>query len=149
MALPGVRDEILDDDHSTGGDELAALHRRYHQTRDPRLRDVLVERHAGLVRGQALRFAHRGEDLDDLMQVGFWGLLLAIERFDFSRYDLLISTSHCVAKAAKPRARLVALAKRKSPVIFGALKGKIWIADDFDAPLPDDIQRAFDGDIEQ
>ncbi len=54
-----------------------------------------------------------------------------------------------IAKAGKPRARLVALAKRKSPVIFGALKGKIWIADDFDAPLPDDIQRAFDGDIEQ
>jgi glycosyltransferase involved in cell wall biosynthesis len=26
----------------------------------------------------------------------------AIERFDFSGYDLLISTSHCVAKAAKP-----------------------------------------------
>ena len=27
----------------------------------------------------------------------------AIERFDFSGYDLLISTSHCVAKAAKPQ----------------------------------------------
>ncbi|MGA7159897.1 MAG: glycosyltransferase [Bacteroidota bacterium] len=27
----------------------------------------------------------------------------AIESFDFSRYDLLISTSHCVAKGAKPR----------------------------------------------
>jgi hypothetical protein len=29
---------------------------------------------------------------------------LAMERFDFSPYDLLISTSHCAAKAAKPRA---------------------------------------------
>ncbi len=28
----------------------------------------------------------------------------AMETFDFSAYDLLISTSHCVAKAAKPRA---------------------------------------------
>src|ERR1019366_9387593 len=28
----------------------------------------------------------------------------ALERFDFSAYDLLISTSHCVAKAARPRA---------------------------------------------
>jgi hypothetical protein len=24
--------------------------------------------------------------------------------------------------------------------------GKVWIADDFDAPLPDDIQRAFEGE---
>jgi prevent-host-death family protein len=53
-----------------------------------------------------------------------------------------------IAKAGKPRARLVALPEKKSPVVFGALKGKIWIADDFDDPLPDDIQRAFDGDTE-
>jgi len=55
MALPGLRDEILDDDDSTGGGELAALHRRYHRIRDPGLRDVLVKRHAGLVRSLALR----------------------------------------------------------------------------------------------
>jgi prevent-host-death family protein len=29
--------------------------------------------------------------------------------------------------------------------IFGCMKGKIWIADDFDAPLPEDIQRYFEG----
>ncbi len=28
---------------------------------------------------------------------------------------------------------------------FGSLKGKMWVADDFDAPLPDDIQRYFEG----
>ena len=28
---------------------------------------------------------------------------------------------------------------------FGSLRGKMWIADDFDAPLPDDIQRYFEG----
>lgn len=28
---------------------------------------------------------------------------------------------------------------------FGALKGKIRIADDFDAPLPDEVLRAFEG----
>lgn len=27
----------------------------------------------------------------------------------------------------------------------GAMKGRIWISDDFDDPLPDDIQAAFDG----
>lgn len=27
----------------------------------------------------------------------------------------------------------------------GSMEGKIWIADDFDGPLPDDIQAAFEG----
>ncbi|RQS29645.1 type II toxin-antitoxin system prevent-host-death family antitoxin [Burkholderia sp. Bp8992] len=28
---------------------------------------------------------------------------------------------------------------------YGALEGEIWIADDFDAPLPDDLLDAFEG----
>ncbi|WP_175909205.1 MULTISPECIES: prevent-host-death protein [Burkholderia] len=28
---------------------------------------------------------------------------------------------------------------------YGLLKGQIWIADDFDAPLPDDLLDAFEG----
>lgn len=41
-----------------------------------------------------------------------------------------------IAKAGKPMARLVplrlSLQKQRKP---GALKGKIWIAEDFDAPM--------------
>lgn len=29
---------------------------------------------------------------------------------------------------------------------LGLLRGKIWMADDFDAPLPEDIQKYFDGE---
>jgi RNA polymerase sigma-B factor len=61
------------------------LHRRYRETRDPRLRDALVDVHQGLVRQLAGRFAHRGEEIDDLMQVAFGGLLQAIDRFDPDR----------------------------------------------------------------
>ena len=45
-----------------------------------------------------------------------------------------------IARAGKPVVRLTRLetAKRK-PIRFGGLKGKIWIADDFDAPLPEDF----------
>lgn len=50
-----------------------------------------------------------------------------------------------IAKAGKPTARLVAIEPVKTQRRFGALKGKIHIADDFDAPLPDDIQAAFEG----
>ncbi len=52
-----------------------------------------------------------------------------------------------IAKAGRPRARLVSLhsagAARREP---GGWKGKVWIAPDFDAPLPPDIARAFGSD---
>ncbi len=33
----------------------------------------------------------------------------------------------------------------KRKLVFGLMKGKIRIADDFDAPLPDDVLAAFEG----
>jgi RNA polymerase sigma-B factor len=54
----------------------------YGRTRDPALRDRLVEANANLVHFIARRFANRGEPLEDIEQVGFLGLIHAIERFD-------------------------------------------------------------------
>ena len=43
-----------------------------------------------------------------------------------------------VARDGKPVAKLVAFpAHKKNRITFGDLKGRIWIADDFDAPLPE------------
>ena len=51
-------------------------------------------------------------------------------------------TEIVIAKAGKPRARLVACAPaHKKPREFGWLKGQIWISDDFDAPLSDEELR--------
>ena len=36
-------------------------------------------------------------------------------------------------------------AKIDRTAFFGSLKDKMWVADDFDAPLPEDIQRSFEG----
>jgi RNA polymerase sigma-B factor len=58
------------------------LYREYRRTRDARLRAEIVEQHVGLVQSLARRYANRGAELDDLVQVAFWGLLQAIERFD-------------------------------------------------------------------
>lgn len=52
---------------------------------DETARDTLVERYLPLVRSLAARYAGRGEPLEDLVQVGSIGLLLAIERFDTER----------------------------------------------------------------
>jgi prevent-host-death family protein len=51
-----------------------------------------------------------------------------------------------IAKAGRPLARLVAAQIRTEPRKPGALKGQVSIADDFDAPLPEDIARAFRGE---
>jgi prevent-host-death family protein len=50
-----------------------------------------------------------------------------------------------IAKAGKPVARLVGMDVDSAPRPRGLLKGKIWIADDFDAPLPEETLRDFEG----
>lgn len=50
-----------------------------------------------------------------------------------------------IAKAGKPAAMLVPVPEKRPIGKPGAMKGKIRIADDFDAPLPDDLQAAFEG----
>jgi prevent-host-death family protein len=50
-----------------------------------------------------------------------------------------------IAKAGKPAAKLVPIKPIKPKRCLGVLKGKIKIANDFDAPLPDDISADFEG----
>ena len=51
-----------------------------------------------------------------------------------------------IAKAGRPAARLVPIAGQgRGGIRFGLMKGGIKIADDFDAPLPDDVLASFEG----
>jgi prevent-host-death family protein len=50
-----------------------------------------------------------------------------------------------IAKAGRPRARLVPMGRRSKPRKPGAWKGRIVIAADFDAPLPKGVIAAFRG----
>ena len=52
-----------------------------------------------------------------------------------------------IARAGKPVARLVPYRAQAEPRRPGGWEGRIWIADDFDAPLPEDLQRLFEGDL--
>ena len=54
-------------------------------------------------------------------------------------------TDVVIARAGKPVARLTSLKEEKRPLVFGLLEGEGWIADDFDAPLPDEILAEFEG----
>jgi prevent-host-death family protein len=51
-----------------------------------------------------------------------------------------------IAKAGKPLVRLVPVSEERLPREPGALRGQIWIADDFDEPLPEEIAAAFRGE---
>jgi RNA polymerase sigma-B factor len=63
-------------------EEVRRLLREFARTRDSTIRDRLVELNSDLVRYIARRFVNRGEPLEDIEQVGFVGLIQAIERFD-------------------------------------------------------------------
>jgi len=49
-----------------------------------------------------------------------------------------------IARAGKPVARLVPVAPEKACRVPGEDEGKGWIAEDFDAPLPPEIQKYFE-----
>lgn len=51
-----------------------------------------------------------------------------------------------IARAGVPVARLVAVESKRGKLRpLGMDEGRIWIADDFDAPLPDDLLKEFYG----
>jgi prevent-host-death family protein len=50
-----------------------------------------------------------------------------------------------IARAGKPVARLVPIEKKRTRRVLGLDAGKeFWIADDFDGPLPPEIQKYFE-----
>jgi prevent-host-death family protein len=51
-----------------------------------------------------------------------------------------------IGKAGRPVARLVAYAPHRSPRKSGALKGKLWMADDFDE-TSEEFLEALDGPV--
>lgn len=61
------------------------LFRLYKQEGDMSARKELIESHVNLVHFLANKFKGRGESLDDLIQVGYVGLIKAVDRFDPSR----------------------------------------------------------------
>jgi RNA polymerase sigma-B factor len=62
-----------------------ALLRRYHEHNDLAAREQLIEQYMSLVRSLARRYSYRGEQLEDLVQIGAIGLIKAIDRFDVNR----------------------------------------------------------------
>ncbi len=50
-----------------------------------------------------------------------------------------------VSRNGKPLVRITRLERTKRRIRFGLLKGKVIVADDFDAPVPDEVLASFEG----
>jgi prevent-host-death family protein len=59
--------------------------------------------------------------------------------------DVAAGAEVIIAKAGKPMARLVPIEIAARSKKLGLLKGKIKVADDFNAPLDDDTRGLFEG----
>src|SRR5262245_19360579 len=65
--------------------QAAALQHAYRSRGDLAARERLIEAYLPLARSLARRFAHRGERVEDLVQVGSIGLIKAVDRFEPGR----------------------------------------------------------------
>jgi len=61
------------------------------QSGDDRARETVVNQNIGLVKNLAMKYASGYYEPEDLMQVGFMGLVKAIDRFD-TGFDVMFST---------------------------------------------------------
>lgn len=61
------------------------------QQGDNSAKAILIEENAGLIWSVVKRFSSRGQELEDIFQIGTIGLLKCIEKFDFT-YDVQFST---------------------------------------------------------
>jgi RNA polymerase sigma-B factor len=59
-----------------------ALFREYHERGSQRARERLIQQYMPLVKSLARRHSNRGEQYEDLVQVGAIGLIKAVDRFD-------------------------------------------------------------------
>ncbi|MBQ8928202.1 MAG: RNA polymerase sporulation sigma factor SigG [Oscillospiraceae bacterium] len=75
-------------------EEKMALLREFKETGSKAVRDKLIAGNLRLVLSVIQRFAGRGEDVDDLFQIGVVGLIKAINNFDLSK-EVRFST-YCV-----------------------------------------------------
>jgi len=80
-----ARKEPVEKKRSSDAADIEALFHRFKETGDPSIREQLILMHDKLVRFLARKFADRGEPLNDLVQVGYIGLINAVDRFDPER----------------------------------------------------------------
>jgi RNA polymerase sigma-B factor len=70
---------------AAGRERARTLLREYHRRGDLQARERLIQEYMPLVKSLARRHSSRGEQYEDLVQVGCIGLIKAVDRFDLER----------------------------------------------------------------
>jgi RNA polymerase sigma-B factor len=119
--------------------QAAALQRAYRHDGDLDARAQLIEAYLPLVRALASRFAHRGERVEDLVQVGTIGLIKAVDRFEPARGDLVSYAAPTIVGEIKRHLRdrgTLIRTPRHQP------EARMVLVEPEDMPAPDDELRA-------
>ncbi|MDD7762272.1 MAG: SigB/SigF/SigG family RNA polymerase sigma factor [Ezakiella sp.] len=66
-------------------ERVRALFAEFDKTKDPKIRDELIKEHMYLPEILAKKYTGRGIEYDDIFQIACIGLILAVDRYDFSR----------------------------------------------------------------
>lgn len=65
-------------------------------------------------------------------------------------HDVVVRALPALSPLRGQRVEIIALGETQPEAsvapVAGGLRGRIQLKDDFDAPLPDDVRRAFEGD---
>lgn len=69
-----------------------------------------------------------------------------IERAEAGEEIIIYRAGQPVARLMPPVAGVKPSTSTQAPRQFGQLSGRIWIGEDFDDPLPEDIAKAFRGE---
>ncbi|WP_045220331.1 type II toxin-antitoxin system Phd/YefM family antitoxin [Desulfonatronum thioautotrophicum] len=76
-------------------------------------------------------------------------LSVTVQELDKQLHNLLAEAQNgakiVISSSGKPLAQLVPPDSDKKKIQFGVLRGKAKVAEDFDAPLPDEILAEFEG----
>jgi len=102
----------------------------YHHDGSMKAREQLIELYLPLVRSLARRYSYRGEQLEDLVQVGCIGLIKAIHRFDIERGVELTTyaTPNIIGESKRPlrRSGLAVPPPVRRTVISGRGSASCW-----------------------
>lgn len=59
--------------------------------------------------------------------------------------DVQAGQAVVIARAGKPIARLIPFRATRAPRVLGVMAGRLTVPSDFDAPLPEEVLKAFEG----
>lgn len=123
------------------------LFREYAETRDSKLRELLIEMHRPLAIFWAKKFSHRGIPLEDLKGVGYIGLMNAVDRFDpnfgtkFSSFAFITITGE-IRRHFRDTGWVLKIPRRAQELYLFILKVQDRLSQEFNRqPTPEEIAR--------